>query len=139
MYGLKALHCLTGQGGWEMRMDIRLANGTRITLLYKEFKVASAKDKYKLTIGDFYGATTDPMAVHNGMYFSTMNNDNDQSNNNCALLSGASGPNGGWWYNNCWEINPNNYYKYGIYLNGKWTRRQPTNTRMMIRPRNCKI
>ena len=29
-YGLRALHCLTGQGGWEMRMDIRLANGTNI-------------------------------------------------------------------------------------------------------------
>ena len=23
-YGLRALHCLTGQGGWEMRMDIKL-------------------------------------------------------------------------------------------------------------------
>ena len=27
-YGLKALHCLTGQGGWEMKMDIKLDNGT---------------------------------------------------------------------------------------------------------------
>ena len=25
-YGLRALHCLTGKGGWEMRMDIKLAN-----------------------------------------------------------------------------------------------------------------
>ena len=31
-YGLRALHCLTGQGGWEMRMDIKLANGTNIFL-----------------------------------------------------------------------------------------------------------
>ena len=45
-YGLKALHCLTDQGGWEMRMDIKLANGTNISLQYELFKVASAKDKY---------------------------------------------------------------------------------------------
>ena len=25
-YGLRVLHCLTGQGGWEMRMDIKLAS-----------------------------------------------------------------------------------------------------------------
>ena len=43
-YGLRALHCLTGQGGWEMRMDINLANGTNTFLQYEQFKVASAKD-----------------------------------------------------------------------------------------------
>ena len=52
-YGLRALHCLTGQGGWEMRMDIKLANGTNIILQYEKFKVASATDKYKLTVGGF--------------------------------------------------------------------------------------
>ena len=56
-YGLRALHCLTGQGGWEMRMDIKLANGTNIFLQYEQFKVASAKDKYKLTVGGFQGTT----------------------------------------------------------------------------------
>ena len=65
-YGLRALHCLTGQGGWEMRMDIKLDNGTNIIILqYEQFKVASAKDKYKLTVGGFQGTTTDPMAYHN--------------------------------------------------------------------------
>ena len=51
-----------------MRMDIKLANGTNIILQYEQFKVASAKDKYKLTVGGFQGTTTDPMAYHNGMY-----------------------------------------------------------------------
>ena len=41
-YGLRALHCLTSQGGWEMRMDIKLANGTNIFLQYEQFKIASA-------------------------------------------------------------------------------------------------
>ena len=95
-YGLRALHCLTGQGGWEMRMDIKLANGTNIFLQYEQFKVASAKDKYKLTVGGFQGTTTDPMAIHNGMYFTTKDSDNDlRDSNNCALLYGPTKPSGG--------------------------------------------
>ena len=76
-YGLRALHCLTGQGGWEMRMDIKLANGTNIFLQYEQFKVASAKDKYKLTVRGFQGTTTDPMAYHNGMSFTSKDSDDD--------------------------------------------------------------
>ena len=117
-YGLRALHCLTGKGGWEMRMDIKLVNGTNIFLQYEQFKVASAKDKYKLTVGEFQGTTTDPMAHHNGMKFTTKDSDNDQWGGNCALWVG---PGGGWWYTTCASIQPNIQYKgtHGIYLN-KW-------------------
>ena len=37
-YWLRVLHCLTGQGGWEIRMDAKLANGTSIFLQYECFK-----------------------------------------------------------------------------------------------------
>ena len=143
-YGLRALHCLTGQGGWEMRMDMKLANGTNIFLQYEQFKVASAKDKYKLSVGGFQGTTSDPMTIHNGMYFTTKDNDNDKRNNqNCALLSSPTAPNGGWWYNGCYDINLNNYYNHptralGIYLNNEWIK-QPPFTEMKIRPHNCNI
>ena len=136
-YGLRALHCLTGQGGWEMRMDIKLANGTNIFLQYEQFKVASAKDKYKLTVGGFQGTTTDPMAYHNGMYFTTTDSDNDQRNgNNCARLYG---PGGGWWYKHCITIQPNVKYKgtHGVHLNGKWHIFHFTEIK--IRPHNCNI
>ena len=74
-----------------MRMDIKLANGTNIFLQYKQFKVASVKNKYKLTVGGLQGTTTDPMAYHNGMNFTTKDSDNDQnSDSNCALLSGST-------------------------------------------------
>ena len=56
----------------------KLANGTNIFLQYEQFKVASAKDKYKLTVGGFQGTTTDPMAYHNGMNFTTIDSDNDR-------------------------------------------------------------
>ena len=135
-YGLRALHCLTGQGGWEMRMDIKLANGTNIFLQYEQFKVASAKDKYKLTVGGFQGTTTDPMAYHNGMYFTTRDNDNDKYGNNCAQVNG---PGGGWWYKSCTFIQPNVVYnnRLGVYLNNKW---HPLPfIEMKIRPHNCNI
>ena len=137
-YGLRALHCLTGRGGWKMKIDIKLANGTNIFLQYEQFKVASAKDKY---VGGFKGTTTDPMAYHNGMYFSTKDNDNDKSNGNCALSSPTT-PQGGWWYNRCWEINLNNYYnhsEYNTFLNNEWINKPPTVTEIKIRPSNCII
>ena len=136
-YGLRALHCLTGQGGWEMRMDIKLANGTNIFLQYEHFKVASAEDKYKLTVGGFQGTTTDPMALHNGMYFTIRDSDNDKYYGHCASFS-----NGGWWHRNCWHVNPNIYYKhkgYGIYLNGQWDKTPPSFVKVKIRPHNCNI
>ena len=142
-YGLRALHCLTGQGGWEMRMDIKLANGTNIILQYEQFKVASAKDKYKLTVGGFQGTTTDPMAYHNGMYFTTKDNDNDSDNGgNCALTYGPELPIGGWWYKNCWPggIAPNMLYNGSddmIFLNNNW--HTLPFIEIKVRPHNCNI
>ena len=139
-YGLRALHCLTGQGGWEMRMDIKLANGTNIFLQYEQFKVALAKEKYKLTVGGFQGTTTDPMTGHNGMNFTTKDSDNDQwIDGNCAIENYGRTPTGGWWYNVCQSIQLNILYNHGsaIRLNGK---RHPLPfIEMKIRPHNCNI
>jgi len=81
-----------------MRMGIKLANGTNIILHYEQLKVASAKDKCKLTVRGFKGTNTDPMAYHNGMYFTTKDNDNDLYNINCALQYGLSKLIGEWWH-----------------------------------------
>ena len=138
-YGLRALHCLTGQGGWEMRMDIKLANGTNIFLQYEQFKVASAKDKYKLTVGGFQGTTTDPMAYHNGASFTTKDSDNDQWGKNCAIDNLGSTPTGGWWYKACEQMQPNTLYnhKKAIHLNKN---RHPLPfIEIKIRPHNCNI
>ena len=140
-YGLRALHCLTGQGGWEMRMDIKLANGTSIILQYEQFIVASAKDKYKLIVGGFQGTTTDPMAHHNGMYFTTKDNDNDKSGGNCALVYGLKKPIGGWWYKSCWVggTAPNIIYNHidGMFLNSQW--HTLPYIEIKVRPQNCNI
>ena len=136
-YGLKALHCLTGQGGWEMRMDIKLANGTDIFLQYEQFMVGSAKDLYKLSVKGYQGTITDPMAYHNGMYFTTKDRDNDQDYVNCALQYGPTQPSGGWWFKYCRRINPNIFYNHPIALtfNGKW--HTLPFTEIKLRPHNC--
>ena len=138
-YGLRALHCLTSQGGWEMRMDIKLANGTNIFLQYEQFKVASAKDKYKLTVGGFQGTTTDPMAYHNGMNFTNKDQDNDKWSKNCAIENWSKTATGGWWYKYCAYVQLNTLYKHesAIHLNSKWHTLHFTE--MKIRPHNCNI
>ena len=126
-----------------MRMDIKLANGTNIILQYEQFKVASAKDKYKLTVGGFQGTTTDPMALHNGMYFTTKDNDNDNRHGNCAFGYGPEEPGGGWWYDRCWPggIAPNMLYNSShrdmIFLNNNW--HTLPFIEIKVRPHNCNI
>jgi len=139
-YGLRALHCLTGQGSWEMRMDVTLADGTKVFFQYEQFKIASAKDKYKLTFGGFQGTTTDPMVGHNQMNFTTKDSDNDNWNKNCAKDNSApTKPTGGWWYNACHHTNLNHFYGLGneVRFNGKWHR--ATFSEMKIRPLLCNI
>ena len=122
-----------------MRMDIKLANGTNFILQYEQFKVASAKDKYKLTVGGFQGTTTDPMAINNGMYFTTKDNDNDKLGRNCALLYGLKEPTGGWWYINCRHITPNIIYNHrnAMVLNSQW--HTLPYIEIKIRPHKCNI
>jgi len=98
----------------QLTPDITLVCGTKLFFQYEQFKVTSAKDKYKLTVGGFQGTTTDPMAWHNGMNFTTKDSDNDryQWYKNCAIDNSSSAkPTGGWWYNGCYSINFNHSWK----------------------------
>ena len=86
-FGLNALHCLTSQGQWELRIDLALTNGTIIYLPYNKFAVSPATEQYPLTISGFSGYTTDPFLSHltptdhglslNTMKFTTREKDND--------------------------------------------------------------
>jgi len=140
-YGLRALHCLTRSGSWEMRIDVRLDNGHTVVHSYKQFMVASAEEKYKLTIGQYKGIATNPMRPHNGMFFTTKDYNNDRYNSgNCAIsYRGLKTPAGGWWHNSCWSINPNLFYNdwQGIFVNYKW--HAYTFIEIKIRPVNCSI
>jgi len=139
-YGLKALHYLTSRNSYEMRMDIKLTNDTKLFLQYSTFKVYSAEDKYRLYNSGFHGTTTDPLDNHHGVYFTTTDNDNEKHNNsNCTLIDGPNAPLGGWWYNGCYKIAPNGFYDNGvaIYLNDQW--HQVPFIEIKIRPPKCHV
>ena len=141
-YGLHALHCLTQQGEWELRIDFWFINGTWSFMHYNHFSVGPAADNYRLNISGFTGITpTDPFATEplNGQQFSTRDRDNDNDSQHCAVKSHGSTAPGGWWYNSCsFHINLNfNYGAPSIYLADKWYFVRHFDTK--IRPVNCKI
>ena len=120
-YGLRPLHCLTNQGQWQLRIDFTFTNGTKSYLSYNSFSVGPANSQYQLRVSGFTGVTTDPIAIINGMKFTTKDRDNDMYGGNCAI-SRNGGNAGGWWYRNCSWVHVNHQYKniYLIYLDGKW-------------------
>ena len=105
--GLELMHTLTQRGQWEMRVDYQRNDKTWSYYHYNQFSVGSASEEYPLTVGGFTGVGTDwfnkqPYG-HNGMKFTTPDNDNDKdSGGNCAVSYKS-----GWWYNTCYRINLN--------------------------------
>nr|XP_022310543.1 ficolin-2-like [Crassostrea virginica] len=72
---------------------------------YSMFYIEDAANKYRLHIGGYSGDANDSMAFHNGMAFSTYDNDNDLASGNCAFAR-----RGAWWYGNCHKSNLNGEY-----------------------------
>ncbi|XP_052085757.1 fibrinogen-like protein A [Mytilus californianus] len=96
-FGNKFTHILTSSGKYELRVDIIDKKNKKWYAVYKTFVVGDAKSKYKLTVGDYSGNAGDKLTYHNGMKFTTVDQDNDPySSSNCAQLQ-----NGSWWYKKC--------------------------------------
>lgn len=88
---------------------------------YAVFKVGSEDDKYRMTYAYFLGGNAGDafdgfdfgrnpsdksFTSHNGMQFSTYDNDNDRFSGNCADESG-------WWMNSCHAGHLNGKYYIG--------------------------
>ena len=130
----------------EMELQISVWNDseTSITWNYQTFRISGPENKYRLTVGGGTGDGDDPLAYHNGQYFSTYDRDNDASSSNCAYLA-----QGGWWYNDCYSANLNGRHQISG-LPGLWEMEQLltlydddqgfrvyTNSVMMIRSKIC--
>ena len=116
-WGLEKIHLMTSSRPHELRIDMVTRKGKRTAATYSSFRVDSEKKKYKLHISGFkgYGPRHNALAYHNGMYFSTVDRDNDKNGRqNCATsLQGA------WWYRSCSKSNLNGKYKtYYLEWNG---------------------
>ena len=118
--GLELMNALTQRGQWEMRVDYQKTDKTWSYLHYNQFSVGSASEEYPLTVGGFTGVSIDGLAAHNGMKFSTPDNDNDKWSGNCAASLKS-----GWWYNSCDHININRQPTTGLF------------SEMKIRSKDC--
>ncbi|KAM9239012.1 tenascin-N [Leptosomus discolor] len=104
--GLDKLHNLTSSGPirYELRVDLRTASES-VYAAYDFFQVASSRDRYRLSVGNYSGNAGDAMTYHNGWKFTTWDRDNDVALSNCALTH-----HGAWWYKNCHLANLNGKY-----------------------------
>uniref|UniRef100_A0A8C5EXK3 Fibrinogen C-terminal domain-containing protein n=1 Tax=Gopherus evgoodei TaxID=1825980 RepID=A0A8C5EXK3_9SAUR len=103
------IHLLSFLGPQELRVDLRDFDNNYEFALFSSFKVAGETSKYMLFIGPFVNGTAgDSLTDHNGMMFTTYDQDNDRSEINCAVAY-----KGAWWYRECHMSNLN-----GLYLKG---------------------
>nr|XP_046262177.1 fibrinogen-like protein 1 [Scatophagus argus] len=116
------LHYITAQGNYSLRINLEDFDGNQRYAEYKNFKVANEKDHYRLTFGTYVGTAGDALsgsyqvgvsewASHQGIKFSTYDQDHDNYDGNCAQED-----KGGWWFNKCHSAHLNGvYYPKGHY------------------------
>ncbi|XP_069027030.1 fibrinogen-like protein 1 isoform X2 [Embiotoca jacksoni] len=120
--GNENLHYITAHGNYSLRINLEDFDGNQRYAEYKNFKVADEKDHYQLTFGAYAGTAGDALsgryqvgvpewASHQGIKFSTYDQDNDNYIGNCAQED-----KGGWWFNKCHSAHLNGmYYPNGHY------------------------
>eukprot|EP00731_Ephydatia_muelleri_P016425 Em0009g849a len=76
------------------------------------FSVGDSASKYTLSVSGYSSnAGYDGLSYHNGMKFTTLDQDNDNWGSNCASQNSK----GGFWYNACHYANPNGEYNSYLY------------------------
>ncbi|XP_033638997.1 ryncolin-1-like [Asterias rubens] len=97
---------LTGSGQWRLRVDMEDWESNTAWASYDEFSVTG--NKYTLQVGSYDAQSTagDAMTYHNGLPFTTKDQDNDaRSGYNCAERY-----EGAWWFNDCLHSHLNGKY-----------------------------
>ena len=107
--GLVKINRLTEEGSNTLRVDLGDFDGNTAYAQYTTFSVDDSTTEYNLTVGGGYSATVqDSLAwYHNGMKFTTRDNDNDNSSGNCAQRW-----HGAWWFKYCFISHLNGPYHH---------------------------
>ncbi|XP_052706750.1 techylectin-5B-like [Crassostrea angulata] len=100
------IHLLTTRAKQELRVDLQKSSGDKAYAKYSTFSVGSESQKYKLTVGGYSGTAGNSLKYHNGMKFTTRDQDNDTWKDNCALTV-----KGGWWFYDCLNCDLNGPYR----------------------------
>ncbi|XP_039265138.2 microfibril-associated glycoprotein 4-like isoform X1 [Styela clava] len=103
--GLDALHALTLNGEYELRIDLLDKEGNTAYAKYSTFSVGGKSTNYAMNVGSYSGSAGDSMAYHNGMPFSTRDQDNDKWSLHCGDFT-----RGGWWFKSCMHSHLNGNY-----------------------------
>ena len=103
--GNNDLHRITSRGS-QLLIELEHHNSQTRHASYESFYVGTEAEKFTLQISSFSGTPGDSMILnHNGMKFSTYDQDNDVSPYVCAqTFTGA------WWYRDCHRANLNGKY-----------------------------
>ena len=117
--GLDKIHRLISLGDRSHRSTLRIdmsdLEGNERYAKYTTFDISDSTNKYRLSVAGYIGDSGDSLVRHNGMMFTTKDNDNDRSSDNCATYYS-----GGWWYLRCHYANLNGVYgstSYGLGVN----------------------
>lgn len=107
--GNNAIHTLTDENPFELRMDFRI-NGQELYAAYSSFRIEDESNKYRLRLGSYTGTIGEASANNGFSYsknrpFTTFDRDNDDYSTNCAIHE-----HGAWWYGAC----------HNSHLNGIW-------------------
>ena len=133
------IHLLTAIGDTVLRVQLEDWDGNSAYAVYDTFMVDDESNKYKLTVGSYSGTAGDSLGYHNGMFFSTRDQDNDgMSTGSCAQES-----TGAWWYNACRYSNLNGRYLSNtaeswqgiVWYHWKYDKVSMKRSTMLIRPR----
>ncbi|XP_062584629.1 fibroleukin-like [Saccostrea cucullata] len=139
--GNDAIHELTKKKDQELRVELQRFNADKAYAQYSTFYVGNEGTKYKLTVTGYSGTAGDSLTYpHNGMKFTTKDQDNDRySGGNCAVSR-----HGAWWYRSCANSNLNGMYgqsgdsgyQYPVWYHWKRKTEALKQTVMMIRHKN---
>ncbi|XP_061167449.1 fibrinogen-like protein A [Saccostrea echinata] len=135
--GNDVIHAFTMDKNQKLRVDIQSCDGEHAYAVYTTFYIGDENNKYTLTVSGYNGTAGDSLKYHNGMNFTTQDQDNDKRiDGNCAIVR-----QGAWWYRNCDYSNLNGQYAQsalsGQYYSKWWHLKRKNEalkqTQMMIR------
>ncbi|XP_021355180.1 fibrinogen-like protein A [Mizuhopecten yessoensis] len=102
--GLEIIHLLT-QRTSVLRIELVSWYGDVAYAQYSSFRIANESTEYQISVSGFSGnASYDAMAFHNGLPFTTYDNENSFTGRCAEDASGA------WWYKGCLDSNLNGLY-----------------------------
>ncbi|XP_067114244.1 fibrinogen-like protein 1 [Osmerus mordax] len=119
--GNDALHYLTSQGNYDMKVDMEDREGNKHNVEFRNFRVDGEKDQYQLHMEEYARKTDEALAkAHHppgqqwvspdGVKFSTFDRTNLPEGEKCIHHDQS-----GWWFSRCESGNLNDHYLSGPY------------------------